>query len=147
MENKTMENIPTKEIFLNDDEIAINIGSSSIFSLTTESLGRLLESYGWRPFFYCSFKDRMIQVYKDGIGNSLVIEHEPGFYFNEEIKVGIQGISTDVNGCIFHQDGYEEIVDLSKYAKLYPENVFSTAIQRIKEKLEEREKKRNLAYI
>lgn len=128
---------PEDSLLGKETEIAILVENGSVFSLTN-SLDRLLEAYGFESRYFYKTNDVSIEIFKDGYGNILTLEYD-FVYRKEEYddrEILISGILVKPIAELYVRSLREiKKIDLRDYIKIYPENVFSRALEEIRERL------------
>lgn len=139
-----------ENIYLKEDEIAIDVKEHYIFSLGS-SIDKLFAFYGFQYFLSILNKRKesfnVSDLFTDNYGNLLIISYEIAQLEEYDKNMTVFGLLVDPNGEIIDPYGKSEKIDLSLYVKAYPKNVFSEAMNRIKKELENKKKRTEGIYI
>ncbi|MFQ6120774.1 MAG: hypothetical protein ACE5KE_12940 [Methanosarcinales archaeon] len=137
---------------LKDDESAIFVNDSSIYTPAFQIFDRIIESYGFRYFFSYITPKEFFSVYNDNDGNGLILKLKKGSIClqreNEGFQLFLSGFWIDRYGIVYNRySGALEKIDLAKYVNIYPGNVFNELPLRIKNIFEKREERMKKVYV
>lgn len=139
--------VPVNDL-LYENELAFLIDDKKVVSVTNDSICKLMELFRLEPYFYKEFKNSdsiVMQAYRDYNGNSIIVEYKPAIISMEyeDCEIKIQGFEMNPYGLWIERSGGSTILDLRDIIKIYPQNVFEDAVNRLKDYFIKRSKEKS----